>query len=124
MRTSPSRLSSFFALGAVVASLGCAPPPARVAAPPAIPPPAPEPTPKPTPEATPPPAAAPAADAFASTVQPVLFRTCTPCHVPGGRMYERMPFDQPATVRDHQAGILRRLKGADKDAVAAWLASQ
>jgi hypothetical protein len=109
-------------VSAVVASAACAPPPARVAAPPAAPEPTPGPTPEPAPEATPPPAAA--ADAFTSTVQPVLFRTCTPCHVPGGRMYERMPFDQPATVRDHQAGILRRLKGADKDTVAAWLASR
>ncbi len=62
-------------------------------------------------------------DAFQAQVRPVLARTCAPCHNPGGRMYDRLPFDNPQVVRDHPEGILRRLKGADKDAVAAWLAA-
>ena len=68
------------------------------------------------------PAPAPASDeAFERTVRPILFRTCTPCHVPGGIMYGRMPFDRAETIRDHRAGVLRRLKGDDRTAVEGWL---
>jgi pimeloyl-ACP methyl ester carboxylesterase len=65
--------------------------------------------------------AAPAADSFRETVQPLLAQRCTPCHFPGGVMYGRIPFDDPEAVRSHEAGVLRRLKGEDRDAVAAWL---
>jgi hypothetical protein len=73
--------------------------------------------------AAPAPAAAPSADLFQSEVRPLLLRKCAPCHEPGGQMHARMPFDEPATVREHQAGILRRLK-AEGDPVARWLASE
>lgn len=33
-----------------------------------------------------------------------------PCHFPGGKMYEKMPFDQPATVLAHAEGMLKRFK--------------
>jgi len=36
-------------------------------------------------------------------------------------MYARMPFDDPATVREQQAGILRRLK-AESAVIERWLA--
>ena len=65
---------------------------------------------------------APAADLFETEVRPVLARRCTPCHVPGGKMYVRLPFDDPETVRSHREGILRRLDGDDKAAVERWLA--
>jgi len=124
MRTSSSRTVPLLAIAALSGLAACAPPPPRRAMPPTpaatapLPAPAPTPTPDPTPEPTPPPV-----DAFATTVRPVLFRTCVPCHAPGGVMYGRMPFDQPATIREHKEGILRRLKGADRDAVASWLAA-
>lgn len=39
-------------------------------------------------------------------------------------MYGRMPFDDPAVVRSHEQGILRRIKEpADRDALLAWLRS-
>lgn len=63
-------------------------------------------------------------DAFAGSVRPVLARSCAPCHEPGGKMYERLPFDQPQTIRDHRDGIRRRLKAEDKEAVERWLASE
>jgi hypothetical protein len=70
------------------------------------------------------PVAAPApapADAFKRDVAPILARTCAPCHNPGGKMYDKLPFDDAATVRGHREGILRRLKGDDHAAVARWL---
>lgn len=69
------------------------------------------------------PAGSPVLD-FVRDVQPLLARTCTPCHVPGGKMYDRLPFDDPKTVLSAQAGVLRRLKGDDRDLVARWIASQ
>ena len=72
--------------------------------------------------ADPAPAPASAEDgAFTREVAPVLARRCAPCHVPGGSMYVKMPFDDPATVRGHREGILRRLKGDDNALVARWL---
>ncbi len=68
-----------------------------------------------TPEANP--------DAFAATVRPVLAARCAPCHEPGGKMYAKLPFDRPETIAAHSAGVLRRLKGADREAVEKWLAS-
>jgi hypothetical protein len=71
----------------------------------------------PAPAATPAPPASPTgvpeAISFETSVKPLLARTCTPCHVPGGRMYERMPFDRPETLLSHKEGVLRRLKNPD-----------
>jgi hypothetical protein len=68
-------------------------------------------------------AAAPLAppEPFRGRVRPVLAQRCAPCHEPGGRMYERLPFDDPQIVRDHREGVLRRLKGDERAIVEAWL---
>jgi hypothetical protein len=67
-------------------------------------------------------ASAPTAVSFAESIQPLLARRCTPCHVPGGRMYERLPFDQPEVVRANRVGILRRLKDEEeKRLLERWL---
>ena len=64
--------------------------------------------------------------AFESTIRPMLAERCTPCHQPGGVMYGRLPFDDARTVADaarDRPGFLRRLKGADHEAVEAWIAT-
>jgi hypothetical protein len=50
---------------------------------------------------------------FKTQVQPIFEKHCSPCHFPGGKMYEKLPFDQGETIVNHQAGILRRIKGDD-----------
>jgi hypothetical protein len=65
----------------------------------------------------------PKADLFASSVRPVLVQRCAPCHEPGGKLYDRLPFDQSQVVAAHAAGVLKRLKGSDREAVEKWLAS-
>lgn len=60
---------------------------------------------------------------FDAMVRPVLEARCAPCHNPGGKMYERLPFDQPTVVAAHADGIRHRLKGADLEALEKWLAS-
>ena len=42
---------------------------------------------------------------FQSQIRPLLETGCAPCHFEGGKMYEPLPFDDPATIR---------LLGADK----------
>jgi hypothetical protein len=67
--------------------------------------------------------AAPAGDdSFRSRVQPILERRCTPCHFPGGQMYDRLPFDRAAVVRSKSEPLLRRLKVAEEHrTVEEWL---
>ena len=50
---------------------------------------------------------------FSKDVQPILVKKCSPCHFPGGKMYVRMPFDKDTTIINHEAGILKRIKGDD-----------
>ena len=65
----------------------------------------------------------PAPDLFASSVRPVLVARCSPCHEPGGKLYAKLPFDDASVVAGHSAGVLRRLKGEDREAVEKWLAT-
>jgi hypothetical protein len=69
------------------------------------------------------PAATPTPDLFATSVRPVLSTKCAPCHEPGGKLYEKLPFDQPSVVASHSAGVLRRLQGENKEVVEKWLAT-
>ena len=60
---------------------------------------------------------------FESSIRPVLATRCAPCHEPGGKMYERLPFDDSTTVSSHADGIRGRLKGEDREALERWLES-
>lgn len=108
----------------VAGAAACAP---RAQGPPAIPsPPATLPSPPASP--TPQPPEEPAANSetdpdFARDVQPILVRACNPCHFPGGKMYQPMPFDDPKTIASHREGVLRRLKGSDRTTAERWLSA-
>jgi len=53
---------------------------------------------------------------YALQIQPLLQQKCSPCHFTGGKMYERMPFDNGTTIISHGEGIVRRLS-KDQDLV-------
>ena len=103
--------------------LGCAPgrlagPPtaAHEGAPPAS-------SPGPSPAASPSPSPTPERIDFASQVRPVLEERCTPCHFPGGRMYDRLPFDQEGTIRVLGTQMFTRLKDpVEQDLLRNFLA--
>ena len=59
---------------------------------------------------------------FQSSVRPVLSTRCAPCHEPGGKMYARLPFDDPKVVSANATAMLRRLKGDDRAAFERWAA--
>jgi hypothetical protein len=51
---------------------------------------------------------------FAKQVQPIFQQHCNPCHFPGGKMYEKLPFDQGTTIAHHLPGIMKRIKQEDE----------
>jgi hypothetical protein len=52
---------------------------------------------------------------YKTQLQPVFQKNCSPCHFPGGKLYARLPFDNGATIVDHLAGVLKRIK--DEEAI-------
>ena len=51
---------------------------------------------------------------FDTQVKPMLQSKCMPCHFSGGQMYERLPFDKPATIRKLGTRLFTRIKEEDK----------
>src|SRR5215813_14122081 len=51
---------------------------------------------------------------FKTTIQPIFEKHCSPCHFPGGKMYEKLPFDQGEKIVKHETGILKRIKGEEE----------
>ncbi len=47
---------------------------------------------------------------FDTQVKPIFQAKCMPCHFSGGQMYERLPFDKPATIRKLGARLFTRIK--------------
>ena len=58
---------------------------------------------------------------FTTRVQPILVKNCSPCHFTGGKMYEKMPFDKETTIINHQAGILKRIKGEENTLIRSFV---
>lgn len=54
---------------------------------------------------------------YQAQIQPILQDKCSPCHFPGGKMYEKLPFDKGETIIKHEAGILKRIKDDQKVAL-------
>lgn len=59
--------------------------------------------------ATAPIGAASAAISFDRDVAPIVKR-CQPCHFPGGKMYDRLPFDRAETIRVLGPKLFTRIK--------------
>lgn len=47
---------------------------------------------------------------FETQVKPIFQSKCMPCHFSGGQMYDRLPFDQPATIRKLGFKVFTRIK--------------
>jgi len=54
---------------------------------------------------------------FTSQVKPILQKNCSPCHFTGGKMYDKMPFDDPKTLLEHRAGIMKRIKNEEENQI-------
>ncbi|HEU5292270.1 MAG TPA: hypothetical protein VFU05_16595 [Cyclobacteriaceae bacterium] len=58
---------------------------------------------------------------FDQDIVPILKSHCQPCHFPGGKMYEKMPFDQSKTILDHREGVTKRFKNQELEKLKAYL---
>ena len=47
---------------------------------------------------------------FETQLKPIFKSKCMPCHFDGGKMYDRLPFDQPATIRKLGTRLFTRIK--------------
>lgn len=61
---------------------------------------------------------------FASQIQPILVKNCSPCHFTGGKMYDKMPFDKDTTIINHEKGILKRIKGDENTLIRSFILQQ
>jgi len=51
---------------------------------------------------------------FDTQLKPIFQSKCMPCHFSGGQMYERLPFDKPATIRKLGTRLFTRIKDEDQ----------
>lgn len=61
---------------------------------------------------------------FATQIQPILVKNCSPCHFTGGKMYDKMPFDKDTTLINHEKGILKRIKGDENSLLRSFILQQ
>ena len=55
-------------------------------------------------------AAASARVDFATQIKPILEAKCQPCHFNGGKVYAKMPFDRPETIKTLGTKLFTRIK--------------
>ncbi len=55
-------------------------------------------------------AKAPARVDFSTQIRPILEARCQPCHFSGGKVYQRMPFDRPETIKTLGTKLFTRIK--------------
>jgi|ERR1043166_8387930 hypothetical protein len=47
---------------------------------------------------------------FETQLKPIFQSKCMPCHFAGGKVYERLPFDKPETIRKLGTKLFTRIK--------------
>ena len=47
---------------------------------------------------------------FDTQLKPIFQSKCMPCHFSGGKMYDRLPFDNPATIKKLGTRLFTRIK--------------
>ena len=60
---------------------------------------------------------APKKPTFDTDVKPILQSRCQPCHFPGGKVYDHLPFDKPETVTRLGEKMFTRIKDKEEQRV-------
>jgi hypothetical protein len=47
---------------------------------------------------------------FDKEIKPIFQSRCTPCHFPGGKVYDHLPFDRPETITRLGTKLFTRIK--------------
>jgi len=61
---------------------------------------------------------------FDKQVKPILQAKCMPCHFPGGKVYEKLPFDRPETITRLGTKLFTRIKDEDQRRIIREFLSQ
>jgi hypothetical protein len=54
---------------------------------------------------------------YVKEVLPILVKNCSPCHFPGGKLYQKLPFDQDTTIVHHETVVLKRIKNEEENLI-------
>jgi hypothetical protein len=59
---------------------------------------------------------------FETEIKPIFQARCQPCHFPGGKVYDKMPFDKPETITRLGTKLFTRIKDEkEKKLIQAFL---
>jgi len=47
---------------------------------------------------------------FATQIEPLLKSRCQPCHFSGGKVYDKLPFDRPNTIKTLGTKLFTRIQ--------------
>jgi hypothetical protein len=62
---------------------------------------------------------------FDSEIKPIFQARCQPCHFPGGKVYDKLPFDKPETITKLGPKIFTRIKDEkEQRLIREFLAAQ
>ena|ERR1700720_3228021 len=61
---------------------------------------------------------------FETRIRPIFQTRCQPCHFPGGKVYEKMPFDKPETIARLGEKLFTRIKDKDEQRLIREFLSQ
>ena len=61
---------------------------------------------------------------FATQVEPILKSRCQGCHFPGGKMYDKLPFDRPETIKHLGTKLFTRISDENDRKVIREFLSQ
>jgi hypothetical protein len=62
---------------------------------------------------------------FPTQIKPIFEARCQPCHFSGGKVYSKMPFDRPETIRTLGTKLFTRIKDEnERQLISSFLAQQ
>lgn len=61
---------------------------------------------------------------FDTQLKPIFQSKCMPCHFSGGKVYDRLPFDKPATIRKLGTRLFTRIKDENEKRLIEEFLSQ
>lgn len=62
---------------------------------------------------------------FATHVEPILKSRCQGCHFRGGKMYEKLPFDRPETIKHLGTKLFSRISDeSDRKVIREFLSQE
>jgi hypothetical protein len=61
---------------------------------------------------------------FDKEIKPIFQSRCMPCHFPGGKVYDKMPFDKPETINRLGEKLFTRIKDKEEQRLIREFLSQ